>query len=118
MERLLQLTGKAGPGTGGESVEYPIEVFIVALGESAEAESLTLASELRGRGLRADRTFGGGSMKSQMKRADRSGARYVIVLGDDEIAGGVVALRDMAESQQEKIERAGIGDHLCARLRA
>jgi histidyl-tRNA synthetase len=56
-------------------------------------------------------------MKSQMKRADRSGARYVIVLGEDEISGGVVSLREMAESRQESFERAGIGDYLCARLR-
>ncbi|MDP7166921.1 MAG: histidine--tRNA ligase [Nitrospinota bacterium] len=117
MERLLQLTEKADPGPGWDAREQPIEVFIVALGDSSEAESLTLASELRGRGLRTDRTFGGGSMKSQMKRADRSGARYVIVLGEEEISGGVVALREMAESRQEEIERAGIGDYLCARLR-
>ncbi len=117
MERLLQLTEKTDLGPGWDAREQPIEVFIVALGESSEAESLTLASELRGRGLRTDRTFGGGSMKSQMKRADRSGARYVIVLGEDEISGRVVALREMAESRQEKIERAGIGDYLCARLR-
>ena len=117
MERLLQLTEKADPGPGWDAREQPIEVFIVALGESSEAESLTLASELRGRGLRTDRTFGGGSMKSQMKRADRSGARYVIMLGEDEISGGVVALREMAESRQEEIERAGIGDYLCVRLR-
>ena len=113
MERLLQLTGGA---SGDEKERPPVEVFIVALGEGAEAESLTLATSLRGRGLRADRTFGGGSMKSQMRRADRSGARYVLVLGEAEIAKGVVSLRDMTESKQEEISRDEVENYLASRL--
>ena len=106
LERLLQLTNmKDSPPEGGKS---PIEIFIVALGKRAEAESLALASDLRERGLRTDRAFGGGSMKSQMKRANRSGARYVLMVGEDEISKGVVSLRDMIESRQEEISREEI----------
>ncbi|MFC1492245.1 His/Gly/Thr/Pro-type tRNA ligase C-terminal domain-containing protein [Nitrospinota bacterium] len=87
------------------------------LGEKADSESLRLASDLRGAGIRTDRAFGGGSMKSQMRRADRSGARFVLVLGDDELAKGVVAVRDMAESRQEDVSRDAIGRFLISRLR-
>jgi len=115
MERLLQLT----EGVESEGKERSsVEVFIVALGEGAEAESLSLATSLRSRGLRADRTFGGGSMKSQMKRADRSGARYVLVLGEDEINKGIVSLRDMTESKQEEISRNDIENYLASRILA
>jgi histidyl-tRNA synthetase len=115
LERLLQLTNmKDSPPEGGES---PIEIFIVALGKRAEAESLALASDLREGGLRTDRAFGGGSMKSQMKRAHRSGARYVLMVGEDEISKGVVSLRDMIESRQEEISREEIKAHLTSRLR-
>ena len=115
MERLLQLT----EGVESEGKERSsVEVFIVALGEGAEAESLSLATSLRSRGLRADRTFGGGSMKSQMKRADRSGARYVLVLGEDEINKGIVSLRDMTESKQEEISRNDIENYLASRTLA
>ena len=113
MERLLQLTEGVD---GGENKRLAVEVFIVALGEGAEAESLTLATALRSRGIRTDRTFGGGSMKSQMKRADRSGARYVLVLGEDEIAKGVISLRDMTESKQEEISRGEVENYLASRL--
>jgi histidyl-tRNA synthetase len=113
MERLLQLTEGVD---GGENKRLTVEVFIVALGEGAEAESLTLATALRSRGIRTDRTFGGGSMKSQMKRADRSGARYVLVLGEDEIAKGVISLRDMTESKQEEISRGEVENYLASRL--
>ena len=113
MERLLQLTEKVD---GGKTERPPAEVFIVALGGSAEAESFALATQLRSRGLRVDRTFGGGSMKSQMKRADRSGARYMLVLGEDELAKGVVSLRDMAESKQEEISRDEVENYLASRL--
>lgn len=113
MERLLQLTEGVD---GGKNKRLTVEVFIVALGEGAEAESLTLATALRSRGIRTDRTFGGGSMKSQMKRADRSGARYVLVLGEDEIAKGVISLRDMTESKQEEISRGEVENYLASRL--
>lgn len=106
MERLLQLTGEGS----GESAGPPaaLDAFIVPLGGIAAAEAFALAGELRRGGLRVDLSFGGGSMKSQMRRAGRSGARFVLVLGDDEIAKGTVTLRDMRESRQEELPRAEI----------
>ena len=104
MERLLQLIG--GEADESAAPASPLDAFLVPLGEKAAAEAFALAGELRKGGLRVDLAFGGGSMKSQMRRAGRSGARYVLVLGEDEIAKGTVSLRDMRESRQEELPRA------------
>jgi len=111
MERLLQLMG------GEAAPEAPLDAFIVALGEKAEAEAFGLAAELRRMGVRTERSFGGGSLKGQMRRADRSGARFVLVLGEEEMAKGVVGLRDMRESRQEDVARGGIAASLAKRLK-
>ncbi|MBI3129139.1 MAG: histidine--tRNA ligase [Candidatus Tectomicrobia bacterium] len=109
MERLLQLIGGAGEGSAPA-----LDAFIVPLGERAAAEAFALAGELRRGGLRADLSFGGGSMKSQMRRADRSGAPYVLILGDQELDKGVVNLKHMKESRSEEVPRGEILPKLLA----
>jgi histidyl-tRNA synthetase len=112
MERLLQLT--AG---GAEEGAPALDAFVVPLGERAAAEAFALAGELRKGGLRVDLAFGGGSMKSQMRRADRSGAPYVLILGDQELDKGMVNLKHMRESRSEEIPRAEILPKLLAQSR-
>ena len=92
------------------------QVYIVALGDAAQAQVFELAAELRAQGVRTERSFGGGSMKSQMKRADRSGAAFVLLLGDDEAAKGVVSVRHMSESRQTEVKREEISDYLKGNL--
>jgi histidyl-tRNA synthetase len=69
------------------------DVFVVDVTGGGEATAL--AEGLRRAGVRAERSFGGRSMKAQMKAADRSGARWALLVGPDEQAGGVVSLREM-----------------------
>ena len=107
MERLLQLAGEKAPAP-----QEGTQVYIVALGDAAQRQVFELASELRAQGIRTERSFGGGSMKSQMKRADRSGAAFVLLLGDDEAAKGVVSVRHMAESRQIEVKRGEISDYI------
>lgn len=107
MERLLQLAGENAPASA-----EGIEAYVVALGEAAEAEAFELAAGLRARGIRADRSFGGGSVKSQMRRADRSGAAFVLLLGEEEVKKGVVSVRHMAESRQTEVKREETADYL------
>ena len=107
VERLLQLAGEKAPALKEEA-----QVYIVAFGDAAQAEVFELASELRAQGIRTERSFGGGSMKSQMKRADRSGAAFVLLLGDDEAAKGVVSVRHMAESRQTEVRREEISGYI------
>ena len=56
--------------------------------------------------------YAGRSMKSQMKQADKANARYALILGEDELAKGVVTLRDMESSAQEQVAREEIVNKL------
>ena len=60
--------------------------------------------------------FGGRSLKAQLKGADKANVAYTLILGDQELANGVVVARDMASSQQETVALAGVVDWLKARL--
>jgi len=99
------------------------DVFVVDV--TGGRQATLLAEELRRAGIRVERAFDGRSMKAQMKAADRSRARWALLVGADELAGGVVSLRRMRghaaaeapESVQRRIPRAGIVEEL-ARLLA
>jgi histidyl-tRNA synthetase len=71
----------------------PVQVFVVDTTDGSVARNLT--HQLRRAGVGADRAWGGRSMKAQFKAADRSGARLVLVVGDDEVERGMVAVRDL-----------------------
>jgi histidyl-tRNA synthetase len=73
--------------------ENALDVFVVDLVGGEAARDLTHA--LRAAGISSDRRFGGGSMKAQMKAADRSGARFAVLVGSDELELGEVTLRQM-----------------------
>lgn len=71
------------------------EVFICPVGNVAESEAVHLAHRLRNDGMIVEVDAGTKSLKSQMRRADRSGARHVLIIGDDEVARGAATVRDM-----------------------
>lgn len=79
-----------------------VDVAVVALGDSVKGYSLNLASDLRSRGL-ATIHCGGGSAKRQFKAADREGASFVIVVGEDEMNQGVVTLKQMSSGEQSNL---------------
>ncbi|MET0082052.1 MAG: histidine--tRNA ligase [Sedimenticola sp.] len=86
------------------------DAYLVLVGEEAQRQGMQLAEKLRDRlpGLRLITNCGGGSFKSQFKKADRSGARVALVLGEDELNRGVIGikhLREKAEQQQLLIEQ-------------
>lgn len=80
-----------------------VDAYVVALGETAQAEGFKLLNNLRQQGLSAAMDFAGRSMKAQMKQANKLGAKYSVILGEDEIAEGVVMLRSMEDSSQAKV---------------
>jgi histidyl-tRNA synthetase len=92
-ERLVELMKVQGaePGTAA------LDVCLVVVGERAQAAALALAERLRDEltGLRLETLCGGGSFKSQLKRADKSGARFCLVLGDNETERRVVGLKSL-----------------------
>ncbi len=73
----------------------PPEVFVAPLGAAAEAEAMHLAHQWRQDGIRVDMASGRKSLKSQMRLADKAGARYVLILGEDELAARALTVRDM-----------------------
>jgi histidyl-tRNA synthetase len=90
------------------------DVYLVLAGAAAEAIGLGLAERLRdGAGLRVEANCGGGSFKSQLKRADKSGARYAVIVGEDEAARGVAALKSL---RSETSQRTIAFDDLAAEL--
>lgn len=80
-----------------------VDAYVVALGEAAQAEGFKLLNSLRQQGLSAAMDFAGRSMRAQMKQANKLGAKYSVILGEDEIAEGVVMLRSMEDSSQAKV---------------
>ncbi len=93
--------------------------YICAFGEAAELAALALAECLRDElpGLRLLVNAGGGSFKSQFKKADKSGARYALILGDDELAGRVVGCKPLRDdSEQQNIAWDALPERLAACL--
>jgi len=83
------------------------EVFVIDV--TGGREALALADQLRQAGVRTDRAFDGRSMRAQMKAADRSGARFAVLVGDDELAQGVVTVRDLrGDTGQDTVPRADL----------
>jgi len=109
---LLRLKGLVGD-------DAYADVYVVLAGEAAEAAGLRVAESLRAAlpGLRVEMNCGAGSFKSQMKRADRSGARYAVILGDDEVARGIAALKPMREdAEQAEVPLADLGTEVARRV--
>jgi histidyl-tRNA synthetase len=93
------------------------DVFLLPAAAAALDRALVLQRDLRRRGLRVLLDPEGRSFKSRMKQADKLGARFVAILGDDEIARGVWTVRDMAGSEQQDVPEAGILEHLEAKAK-
>lgn len=93
IERLLALMDAAAT----KAPDRPLDAYLVNGGERAGAFAWQVAEGLRDRGLKVLLHCGGGSFKSQMKRADASGARYAVIIGDDEADRQVLSLKPLRE---------------------
>ena len=117
---VAQLGGKSAPACGyamgverllvmmreADLVPEPIgpDAYMVNVGEAAGRFALAAAETLRDAGLRVVAHGGGGSFKSQMKKADASGARHAIIIGDDEAAAGEVTVKPLrAQGEQRRV---------------
>jgi histidyl-tRNA synthetase len=105
-----QLGGPAVPGIGfaigverlamliqaqNRDFTTPLDVFIAPLGTAAESQAFSLARRLRNAGYRIELESGDRGLKTQMRRADKLGAPYVLILGDNELAAGKGTVRHM-----------------------
>ncbi len=80
-----------------------LKVFIASMGEEAGKAGLRLLRELRGLGISADMDYIDRGLKAKMKAADRSGAKYVAIIGDEELKKKVVVLKNMKDGTQKEI---------------
>ncbi|MEE6130874.1 histidine--tRNA ligase [Priestia sp. GS2] len=91
-----------------ESIELPVEkgidCYVVTLGDAAKAKSVALVNKLRKAGFVTEKDYQDKKVKGQFKSADRLEAKYVVVLGDDELEKGVANVKDMALGQQEEVK--------------
>ncbi|PIR01122.1 MAG: histidine--tRNA ligase [Nitrospinae bacterium CG11_big_fil_rev_8_21_14_0_20_45_15] len=100
LERLISLV----PFEQMESIERNPDLYLVCLGEIAQAKGFQLANELRRNGIFVDRDSEGASMKSQMRKADKSKSRFALIIGENEIQSGKFVLKSMADGKQEEID--------------
>ena len=90
------------------------DFFVVCVAKEAHTTAFLLAAALRDRGFAGDMAHAGGSFKSQMRQADKSGARFCCVLGPDELAAGTVVLKDMDTGEQQSLSQADVMTRIAA----
>ncbi len=108
-ERLTLSMEKNGLSFGDEP--HP-EVFLVAMGETAEVQAVKVVNQLRLMGIPTDFDIEKGSFKSQMKAANKSGAGIAIIIGDDEIKNNTLTIKDMRQGTQETVSAGDIKESI------
>jgi histidyl-tRNA synthetase len=116
IERLLELM----KASGEQFAPNQCDVYVVHQGEAAQLQASVVSERLRDAGLdvvlHCASATGGGSFKSQMKRADVSGAAYAVIIGEDEVANGVATVKALrqaeGESNQATVAFEQVADHL------
>jgi histidyl-tRNA synthetase len=130
---VQELDGPETPGIGfalsierllmaldAENVQLPIEhgidCYLVSLGDGAKERLTPLLHELRAGGVKADKDYLNKKLKAQFKTADRLQAKYVAVLGDEELEKGIISVKEMATGEQQKVSLTNIVDFLKERI--
>ncbi len=102
IERIIMNLREAGI-TPPESMSSRTDLYIVYLGETAHSHALRLAAELRQQGLSVSLPTGSRSLRAQLRAAGVANARYALIIGDDEVARGTAALRNLDTSEQSDV---------------
>lgn len=96
VERLVMILGGKGEPEG-------IDLYCATMGEEAEKVGFRLAHELRERGLKVEIDYAGGKLDKQIKQATRFQARYLLIIGDNELQSGSLVLKNLAERSQQSV---------------
>jgi len=103
MERLVTLLKEKQ----GVTVPMP-KAFIATLGKEAELEGFRITESLRTQGIWAEQSYGSSSLKSQLRRADRLGAEFAIIIGENELKAGKVQWKNLKKKEQGEVAAAEI----------
>src|ERR1700681_273724 len=107
-DRLMMILEESNP----DRFKPVVDVFLAPLGDAAEEHAGALAAELRSQGFSVERSADR-KMKRTLDVDDKTGARYTLILGDDEVSTGTYSLKDMASGEQVKLTRS----ELAARIK-
>ena len=113
LERVLLIADKQSLTAKGDRTA---DVFVVSLGKSLQQSAFLLAQDLRKSGLKTMLDYGGHSLKSQMREANRLAVPFTLLLGEDEVAKGQVMLKNMADGTQEALPRENVADILLGKI--
>ena len=112
LDRLISILPEASLGRAAA----PAPVGVVAVGEVAPLEALLVARELRSFGVAASTEVGSRSVKAALRRADKTGFPLVALVGEAELEGGTVTLRDLRDGSQFEVPRSDLGREVGERL--
>ena len=98
MERLISLV------PFNEEPDKNPDIFLVCLGDTAKIAGFQAAHELRIKGIKVERDYELGSMKSQMRKANKSNCRFTLIIGESEIKSGKYILKNMSNSEQQEVK--------------
>lgn len=94
-----------------ENIRY-VDLYVIPLGVAAQSTAFTLVNQLRTAGFVVEQSFGDRALKGAMKAADKSGARFSIVLGDAEISSGTVELKEMSTGKASSVTLSSLASEL------
>ncbi|MZH03489.1 MAG: histidine--tRNA ligase [Nitrospinae bacterium] len=98
LERLVSLV----PFDDAKTLSQNPDLFIISLGDEAKAAAFQIAHELRLKGLKIERDYEAGSMKSQMRKANKSQCRFSLIIGENELRSGKFVLKNMENGEQKE----------------
>lgn len=117
IERVLMLLDELGEGECKLVIEEEMpEVFVACLNKSLSLQAFSMTQQFRAAGLRAEMDHQGRSLKAQFKYADKLGAKFIAILADDELARGVVKIRNMATKEEWEAPLESAPEALSERL--
>lgn len=108
IERLMMLLGAARAEGAAIAIVPSADLFVAHIGDAATARSIGLVKDFRAQGLSVRFDPRAAKLGAQMKRADREGARFALILGDEEIAQNVYQVKDMRSGGQEPVHAAAL----------
>ncbi len=111
IERLLLVV------THQPQVALPNLVYIITLGDEAKKQGVQLLATLRQRGIASDTDYEGKSLKGALRRANDLSARYVLIIGEDELKKGVVMLKDMVSGEQREVKQEDLIKYLMTNVK-
>jgi histidyl-tRNA synthetase len=114
VERLISLL----PEEKLQGLEQHPDIFLVCLGEDAQQIAFPVAHQLRAAGLYVEREIESGSMKSQMRKANKLSSRFTLIIGDDEIKNKRYVLKNMDGGEQWEVATDTLADDVQSRLKS